>query len=101
MTRRRSRRPAERTTDREVGVVSAVLVAGSKKAAARRLGLSHSTVKHHLANAQTKVGTERTAQLMWLRARQPNTTPAIRGVHVSSLPSTSCLSWRVCGLELL
>ena len=45
-----------RATDREVGVVAAVLVAGSEKAAAHRLGLSHSTVKHHLANARSKVG---------------------------------------------
>ena len=49
-------RPAERATDREVGVVAAVRVAGSEKAAAHRLGLSHSTVKHHLANARSKVG---------------------------------------------
>jgi hypothetical protein len=33
---RRSCRPAERATNREVGVVAAVLVAGSEKAAARR-----------------------------------------------------------------
>jgi PAS domain-containing protein len=45
MTRRPSR-PAERATDREVGVVVAVLVTGSEKAAAHCLGLSHSTVKH-------------------------------------------------------
>ena len=32
-------------TDREVGVVAAVLVAGSKKAAAHHVGLSHSTVQ--------------------------------------------------------
>jgi len=37
---RRSSRPAERATDREVGVVAAVLVAGSEKAAAHLLGLS-------------------------------------------------------------
>ena len=67
MTRRRSR-PAERATDREVGVVAAVLVAGSEKAAAHRLGLSHSTVKHHLANARSKVGAETTAQLVWILA---------------------------------
>jgi DNA-binding NarL/FixJ family response regulator len=66
MTRQRSRRPAERATDREVGVVAAVLVAGSEKAAAHRLGLSHSTVKHHLANARSKVGAETTAQLVWI-----------------------------------
>jgi DNA-binding NarL/FixJ family response regulator len=51
----RARRPAERATDREVGVVVAVLEAGSEKAAAHRLGLSHSTVKHHLANARSRV----------------------------------------------
>jgi len=47
-------------------VVAAVLVAGSEKAAAHRLGLSHSTVKHHLANARAKVGVETTAQLVWI-----------------------------------
>jgi len=50
---RRPSRPAERATDREVGVVAAVLVAASEKAAAHRLGLSHSTVMHHLANARS------------------------------------------------
>ena len=64
----RARRPAERATDREVGVVAAVLVAGSEKVAAHRLGLSHSTVKHHLANARTKVGAETTAQPVWIPA---------------------------------
>jgi DNA-binding NarL/FixJ family response regulator len=69
---RRPYRPAERATDREVVVVAAVLVAGSEKAAAHRLGLSHSTVKHHLANARSKVGAETTAQLVWiLAARLP------------------------------
>jgi len=62
------RRPAQRATDREVRVVEAVLVAGSEKAAAHRLGLSHSTVKHHLANARSKVGAETTAQLVWILA---------------------------------
>jgi DNA-binding NarL/FixJ family response regulator len=61
-------RPAGRATDREVVVVAAVLVAGSEKAAAHRLGLSHSTVKHHLANARSKVGAETTAQLVWILA---------------------------------
>jgi DNA-binding NarL/FixJ family response regulator len=52
--------------------VAAVLVAGSEKAAAHRLGLSHSTVKHHLANARSKVGATTTAQLVWILAlRQP------------------------------
>jgi DNA-binding NarL/FixJ family response regulator len=49
-------------------VVAAVLEAGSEKAAAHRLGLSHSTVKHHLANARTKVGATTTAQLVWILA---------------------------------
>ena len=64
----KSRRSAERATDREVVVVAAVLDAGSEKAAAHRLGLSHSTVKHHLANARSKVGAETTAQLVWILA---------------------------------
>ena len=33
-----------------------------------RLGLSHSTVKHHLANARSKVGATTTAQLVWILA---------------------------------
>jgi len=65
---RRPPRTAERATNREVGVVAAVLVAGSEKAAARRLGLSHSNVKRHLANAPSKVGAETTAQLAWVLA---------------------------------
>src|SRR5665811_1674747 len=81
MTRRPSR-TAERATDREVGVVAAVLVAGSEKAAAHRLGLSHSTVKHHLTNARSKVGAETTAQLVWILAR------ACRGPR--ALPRRGC-----------
>jgi len=57
-----------RATDREVVVVAAVLVAGSEKAAAHRLGLAHSTVKHRLANARSKVGATTTAQLVWILA---------------------------------
>ena len=53
-----------RATEREIVVVAAVLAAGSEKAAAHRLGLSHSTVKHHQANARSKVGAETTAQLV-------------------------------------
>jgi DNA-binding NarL/FixJ family response regulator len=64
----RPSRPVERATDREVRVVEAVLVAGSEKAAAHRLGLSHSTVKHHLARARSKVGATTTAQLVWILA---------------------------------
>ena len=63
---KRSARAAKRATDREVVVVAAVLVAGSEKEAAHRLGLSHSTVKHHLANARSKVGAATTAQLVWI-----------------------------------
>jgi DNA-binding NarL/FixJ family response regulator len=51
-------------------VVAAVLAAGSEKAAAHRLGLSHSTVKHHLANARSRVGAETTAQLVWILGPQ-------------------------------
>ena len=65
---RRPPHPAERATDREVVVVAAVLVAGSEKAAAHSLGLSHSTVEHHLANARSEVGAETTAQLVWILA---------------------------------
>jgi DNA-binding NarL/FixJ family response regulator len=57
-----------RATDREVLVVAAVLASGSEKAAAHRLGLSHSTVKHHLANSRSKVGATTTAQLVWILA---------------------------------
>ena len=64
----RARRPTERATDREVGAVAAVLMAGKEKAAAHRLGLSHSTVKHHLANARSNVGAATTAQLVWILA---------------------------------
>ena len=66
--RRQARATAERATDRELAVVAAVIVAGSEKAAAHRLGLSHSTVKHHLANARSKVGATTTAQLVWILA---------------------------------
>ena len=51
-------------------MVAAVLAAGSEKAAAHRLGLSHSTVKHHLASARSKVGVATTAQLVWILARR-------------------------------
>ena len=45
-----------------------MVAGGSEKAAAHRLGLSHSTVKHHLANARSKVGAATTAQLVWILA---------------------------------
>ena len=61
-------RPAVCATDHEVVVVAAVLVTGSEKAAAHALGLSHSTAKHHLANARSKVGATTTAQFVWILA---------------------------------
>jgi len=71
----RARRSSGHATDREVLVVAAVLAAGSEKAAAYRLGLSPSTVKHHLANARSRVGAETTAQLVWILApRLPEPT---------------------------
>ena len=73
-------RAAARATEREVVVVTGVLVAGSEKTAAHRLGLSHSTVKHHLANARSKVGATTTAQRVWILApRLPEPTPADDG----------------------
>jgi len=65
---RAHRRPVGTATDREVSVVAAVIAAGSEKAAAHHLGLSHSTVKHHLATARSKVGATTTAQLVWILA---------------------------------
>jgi DNA-binding CsgD family transcriptional regulator len=46
--------------------VAAVVAAGSEKEAAHRLGLSPSTVKHHLASARSKMGAANTAQLVWI-----------------------------------
>lgn len=60
------RTSADRATAREVSVVAAVVAAGSEKAAAHHLGLSHSTVKHHLANARSEVGATTTTQLVWI-----------------------------------
>ena len=81
-------------TDREVGVVAAVLVADSEKAAAHRLGVSHSTVKHHLANARSKAGAATTAQLVWILApRLPE--PHGMGTAVGLRPDRrSSLSFR-------
>jgi DNA-binding NarL/FixJ family response regulator len=97
MTRRSSGRPAERATDREVGVVAAVLVAGSEKAAAHRLGLSHSTVKHHLANARSKVGAETTAQLVWILAPRlpgPEGRPSQTRTAAGSSPASATVRRR-------
>ena len=90
MTRRPSR-PARRATDREVGVVAAVLVAGSEKAAAHRLGVSHSTVKHHLANARSKVGAETTAQLVWILAPLLPRPESPRAAGLAASPSVVAL----------
>ena len=65
-------------TERKLRVVEAVLPAGSEKAAAHRLGLSHSTVKHHLASARSKAGATTTAQPVWIlvpRLPEPEVTP--------------------------
>ena len=93
MTRRPSR-SAERATDREVGVVAAVW---SEKAAAHRRGPSQSTVKHHLANARSKVGQATTAQLVWIFAPRlpepssadeaPGTMPDPRGASREGEPA--------------
>ena len=92
----RARRPPERATDREVGVVAAVLEAGSEKAAAHRVGLSHSTVKHHLANARSGGGAETAAQLVWiLGPRLPEPTPggdSLRQAKNSSKAVVSSMS---------
>jgi DNA-binding CsgD family transcriptional regulator len=72
-------------TDRELAVVAAVIAAGSEKAAAHRLGLSHSTVKHHLANARSKVGAATTAQLVWILA--PRLPEAGGGARTAEEPS--------------
>jgi DNA-binding CsgD family transcriptional regulator len=67
--------------------VAAVLAAGSEKAAAHRLGLSHSTVKHHPANARSKGRATTTAQLVWiLGERLPESSPAAPAVEVSTRP---------------
>ena len=74
----RSGRSAGDATDRELVVVAAVLGAGSEKAAAHRLGLSHSTVKHYLASARSRVGVTTTTQLVWIlgpRLPHPATSP--------------------------
>jgi DNA-binding NarL/FixJ family response regulator len=78
--RDRPRATVERATDREVGVVAAVVATGSEKAAAHRLGLSHSTVKHHLARARSKAGVATTAQLVWIlapRLPEPDGRPTL------------------------
>jgi hypothetical protein len=81
-----ARDPVGAATEREIGVVAAVLVAGSENAAAHPLGLSHSTVKHHLANARSRTGARRTAQLVWiLEPRLPVSPEATRVARGNSV----------------
>lgn len=70
-------------------MVAAVLVAGSEKAAAHRLGLAHSTVKRHLANARSKVGATTTAQLVWILASRLPQPEGIAQSDVGALASTA------------
>jgi hypothetical protein len=61
--------------------------AGRAPQGAHRLGLLHSTVKHHLANARSKVGAETTAQLVWIlapRLPEPEEGGAAGGVVAPS-----------------
>ena len=77
-------------TDRELAVVAAVVASGSEKAAAHRLGLSHSTVKHHLASARSKVGATTTAQLVWiLGERLPDPTVPVSEGRGQARPGTT------------
>jgi hypothetical protein len=75
---------------------SIVLAAGSEKEAAHRLGLSHSTVKHHLANARSRVGAETTAQLVWILAprlpepSEPGGSLAVDGTDRQGRSSEEC-----------
>jgi hypothetical protein len=58
-----------RATDREVGVVAAVLVAGSAKAAAHRLGLSRCTAKSALKRIATS--TSNGSSVSWNPRKKP------------------------------
>lgn len=70
-------------------MVAAVVEAGSEKAAAHRLGLSHSTVKHHLAKARSKVGAATTAQLVWILAERLPEPDGTAQEEDPMLPSSS------------
>ena len=66
-------------------MVVAVLVTGSEKAAAHRLCLSPSTVKHHVANAPSKVGAETAAQNASTAAAQASRVAvSLRNLYVLS-----------------
>jgi hypothetical protein len=80
----KARVPANRgpacATDREVGVVAAVLAAGSEKATAHRPSVSYSTVKHHLESARPKWARRRPRSSCgsWPRGCRSPTTPPDR-----------------------
>jgi hypothetical protein len=80
--------------------VVAVLETGSEKAAAHRLGLSHSTVKHHLANARLKTGTATTAQLVWILGSRLPGAEAVAQTDESWVPagSSTCRAVRAAWL---
>ena len=70
-TRNRGPPPAPLGASRRAGLIHTSSrapppTATSENSAAHRLGPSHSTVKHQLANARSKVGAETTAQLVWI-----------------------------------
>ena len=72
-----------------------VLAAGWQRAAAHRLCVSHSTVRHHLANARSRVGAETTAQLVWIlapRLPEPYRVVAADGERalISATTSAEC-----------
>lgn len=46
----------------------ALVLTGSEKGAALRLGISQHTVHRHLSNARSRVGAATTLQLVWLVA---------------------------------
>jgi hypothetical protein len=75
------------------------------KAKAHCLGLSHSTVKHHLAKTRSKVGATTTAQLVWIlaprlpepsgpEARRPSAERTGRGARPSSVAMASASAHR-------
>jgi hypothetical protein len=63
-------REREALKTRESMAQAATRIEGPLKRGRPRLGLSHSTVKHHLANARSKVGATTTAQLARILAER-------------------------------
>jgi hypothetical protein len=92
---RRSSRPAGRATDLEVGVVAAVLITEPEKAAAHRLGLSHSTVKHRLANARSKLNGDGRAR------RYAERTLAEERGQTHGPPGAGSFRWSGVGSDVL